>query len=144
MLTNSRDYLVEWGDCDAAGIVYYPRYFELFDHSTILLMLAGSGLNKYDFLKKYDFIGCPMLETRARYRAPSRFGDHVTIQSRFTRIGGSSFEIHHQLSKDGQLRVEGFETRVWAIRDPADPERIKSCPIPDDLAARYRGILQDA
>src|SRR5688572_5132951 len=37
MVTNERLIRVQWGDCDPAGIVYYPRYFEWFDASTILL-----------------------------------------------------------------------------------------------------------
>ena len=32
--------------------------------------------------------------------------------------------------RDGELTVEGFETRVWTIRHPDDPNRIKSQPIP--------------
>ena len=31
MLTNTRVIRVQWGDCDPAGIVFYPRYFEWFD-----------------------------------------------------------------------------------------------------------------
>jgi len=37
MLINTRIVRVQWGDCDPAGIVFYPRYFEWFDASTILL-----------------------------------------------------------------------------------------------------------
>jgi 4-hydroxybenzoyl-CoA thioesterase len=29
--------------------------------------------------------------------------------------------------------VEGFETRVWTGRDPADPSRIRSQPIPAEV-----------
>ena len=28
MLINRRTIRIEWGDCDPAGIVFYPRYFE--------------------------------------------------------------------------------------------------------------------
>ena len=28
MLTNIRTVRIEWGDCDPAGIIFYPRYFE--------------------------------------------------------------------------------------------------------------------
>ena len=31
MLTVTRTVRIEWGDCDPAGIVYFPRYFEYFD-----------------------------------------------------------------------------------------------------------------
>ncbi len=34
MLKNVHRIRVEWGDCDPAGIVFYPRYFEWFDRCT--------------------------------------------------------------------------------------------------------------
>jgi 4-hydroxybenzoyl-CoA thioesterase len=32
--------------------------------------------------------------------------------------------------------VEGFETRVWAGTDPANPERMKSRPLPAEVISR--------
>lgn len=139
MLKNSRSFLIEWGDCDPAGIVFYPRYFAMFDHSTTMLISAASGLNKYDLLQKYEAHGYPMVDTRGKFAIPTRFGDKVTIESEFTKVGRSSFDIAHKLIKDGKVCLEGFETRVWVIKDPADPAKIKSAPIPDDLAAKFRG-----
>jgi 4-hydroxybenzoyl-CoA thioesterase len=139
MLKNTRQYLIEWGDCDPAGIVYYPRYFEMFDHSTTMLISKASGVTKYELLKKYDMAGYPMVDTRAKFMIPTRFGDTVTIESAFTKVGNSSFDVHHTISKDGKVCLEGFETRVWVGKDPADPAKIKSQPIPADLSARFRG-----
>ena len=31
MFVHRRDVQIQWGDCDPANIVYYPRYFEMFD-----------------------------------------------------------------------------------------------------------------
>jgi 4-hydroxybenzoyl-CoA thioesterase len=51
-----------------------------------------------------------------------------------TEIKRSSFQITHLLKKaDGALGVEGFETRVWTGRDPADPSKIRSRPIPAEV-----------
>jgi 4-hydroxybenzoyl-CoA thioesterase len=138
MLKNSRSFRIEWGDCDPAGIVFYPRYFAMFDHSTTMLISAASGLTKYELLKKYQMAGYPMVDTRARFMVPTRFGDDVTIESAFTKVGKSSFDINHKLMKNGDLALEGFETRVWVGRDPQDPSKIKSKPIPDDLAAKFK------
>ena len=46
MLINLRTVRVQWGDCDPAGIVFYPRYFEWFDACTILLFEKGDGPEK--------------------------------------------------------------------------------------------------
>ena len=110
MLKNSRSFLIEWGDCDPAGIVFYPRYFAMFDHSTTMLISAASGLNKYDLLQKYKAHGYPMVDTRGTFAIPTRFGDSVTIESEFTKVGRSSFEIAHKLIKDGKV-IAGADPR---------------------------------
>lgn len=138
MLSNSRTIRIEWGHCDPAGIVFYPRYFELFDSSTTLMITKATGLTMYQLLQKYDFAGYPMVDTRARFMMPTRFGDDVVIESAFAKIGRSSFEIVHRVLRDGALAVEGFETRVWVANDPSDRNRMKSEPIPAKLAELFR------
>jgi 4-hydroxybenzoyl-CoA thioesterase len=88
-------------------------------------------------LKTYDFDGHPLVDTQAKFLIPTRFGDDVIIQSTFTRVGRSSFDIRHQIRKNHQLCVEGLETRAWVKRD--ENRRIKSHPVPEELAARFRG-----
>jgi 4-hydroxybenzoyl-CoA thioesterase len=47
--------------------------------------------------------------------------------------------VQHRLTLHGELCVECFDTRVWAARDPADPEKIKSKPIPPEVIAKLTG-----
>ena len=137
-MINKRNVRIVWGDCDPAGIVFYPRYFEMFDASTTALFERALGMNKFEFVKAYDSIGYPMVDTRARFLLPTRYGDDVVIETEITEIKRSSFEIRHRLMKDGALAVEGFETRVWVGRDPADPDRIRAKPLPDEMVAKLR------
>jgi 4-hydroxybenzoyl-CoA thioesterase len=136
MLINSREVRIVWGDCDPAGIVFYPRYFEMFDESTTKLFERALGMTKYQFIQHFAFAGYPMVDTRARFLLPNRFGDDVVIETTVAKFGRSSFDVLHRILKNGELSVEGFETRVWAVRDPADPSRIKSQAIPRDVIAR--------
>jgi 4-hydroxybenzoyl-CoA thioesterase len=136
MLTMTRAVRIDWGDCDPAGIVYFPRYVEMFDVSTAALIERALGMTKLRGLKFYDFVGYPVVDLRAKFHAPSRFGDDVLIESAVTALKRSSFEIVHRLMKDDVLAVEGFETRVWVGKDPDNPDRIKSKPIPADVSAR--------
>ncbi len=80
MLSNVRTTRIEWCDCDPAGIIFYPRYFEIFDTSTTMLIERALGMNKIDYLKAYAFAGYPLVETRARFKFPTRFGDEVAIE----------------------------------------------------------------
>ncbi len=138
MLTIKRMVRIEWGDCDPAGIVYFPRYFEIFDALSGALIERALGMTKIKAIKVYDFVGYPVVDLRARFHAPSRYGDDVVIETSCASIKRSSFEIVHRLHNDGRLAVEGFETRVWAGRDPDNPEKIKSKPIPEAVAARFK------
>ncbi len=137
MRSHVRRVRIEWGDCDPAGIVFYPRYFAMFDASTGLLFEHVLGLRKKDMLTAYDIVGIPMVDTRARFVMPSAFGDDVTIESTLAAFHRSSFEVRHRLLKDGELAVEGFETRVWVGRHPDDPARLKAQAIPAEVIGRF-------
>lgn len=136
MLANIYKTRIEWGDCDPAGIIFYARYFDIFDVATTVLLERALGMKKIDYLKAYDFYGHPLVETRARFLRPTRYGDEVAIEAAVVACGRSSLKIEHRLTKDGTLAVEGYETRVWVVRDPADPKRMKSQPIPAAVIAR--------
>jgi 4-hydroxybenzoyl-CoA thioesterase len=133
--TNSRTVRIEWGDCDPAGIIFYPRYFEIFDASTSALFERALELTKLQMFKTFDFAGFPLARTRARFVKPTRFGDDVTVETKIS-FGRSSFEIEHRLSLDGETCVECSEKRVWVVRD-ADG-RLKSHPVPADVLAKFR------
>jgi len=137
MLSNTLFRRIEWGDCDPAGIVFNPNFFSFFDHGTTMLYEAA-GLPKQDMLKLYGIAGCPLVATNAQFKAPCRYGDEVEITSSIADVRKSSFDIRHELKKDGTLCVEGFETRVWTAKDP-ETGKLKSSPIPADVVARFRG-----
>lgn len=135
----TRTVRIEWGDCDPAGIVFHPRYIAMFDHSTTLLIEETLGARKHQLCQIYAFDGYPVVENRARFLKPTRFGDDVVIETRFAAVGRSSFQLAHRLTLDDELAVEGFETRVWVVRDPDRPGRFRSLPLPPEVAARFAG-----
>ena len=137
MLTSIRNTRIEWHHCDPAGIIFYPRYFEIFDTSTTVLIERALGMNKIEYLKAYAFAGHPVVETRARFRLPTRYGDEVEIETALVACGRSSFKLEHRLSKAGTLAAEGAETRVWVARQADDPKKLKAQPIPPEVLARF-------
>ena len=137
MFTTRRTVRIEWGDCDPAGIVFYPRYFAMFDHSTVLLIEQALGMRKHALYEHYGFGGYPSVETGARFLLPTRYGDDVEIETAITRLGRASFSLQHRLSLNGALAVEGNETRVWVVRDPDRPAGFRAHPMPDDVIARF-------
>jgi len=136
MLSNNRTITIEWGDCDPAGIVYFPRYFEYFDACTTALF-GRAGLHKPEMLKKYGLAGIPLVDAHARFLVPSSFGDRVEVESRISEFGKSSFSVEHKLFKSGTLAVEGFEKRVWTVFAPTEPRGLKGQPIPREVIEKF-------
>lgn len=133
--TNTRTVRIEWGDCDPAGIIYYPNYFRIFDASTAMLFEAALGMTKFQMFKNLEFTGWPLVRTQARFLKPTRFGDDVTVASAIT-FGRSSFEVEHKLSLDGDLCAECSEKRVWTVRDAEG--RLKSHPVPEKVLDKFK------
>jgi 4-hydroxybenzoyl-CoA thioesterase len=128
---------IYWGDCDPAGIIYFPRYFDIFDRTTTAMFEQALGMTKYQFLRAYKFHGYPMVDIRAKFLRTTTFGDDVVIETTVPNFKRSSFQISHRLLKQGEVAVECTETRVWVTKDPNDPENIKASAVPPEVIARF-------
>lgn len=133
-----RQFTIEWGYCDPDGIVFSRRFFEFFDWGTWILFEAVLGVKPQNITSTLGIL-LPLVDVSARFIAPAKFGDVVELSSQVSEFRRSSFDVAHQLTVDGELAVEGSESRVWATRDSASPSGIKALPIPDDIIARFRG-----
>jgi 4-hydroxybenzoyl-CoA thioesterase len=137
MLTNTRQIRVQWGDCDPAGIVFYPRYFEWIDASTILLFEKATGMIKAKMLETYGGAGLALLEARAVFKVASRYGEDLDIETRVTEFRRSSFFVEHKVTKkDGALALEGYETRLWTVRDAGG--NLRSGALPPEVVAAFQ------
>ena len=147
MLVNRLAVRIEWADSDPAGIVYYPRYFQMFDSSTHRLFEAA-GWKKRNLLREFGVVGYPMADARAKFIAPSSYGDDIVIETRIAAFRNSSFDVEHKVFKPSeggeQLMVEAWGTRVWVGPHPDDPKRSKSRPIPRIVIARLSGHGESA
>ena len=131
MLISRREVQVEWGDCDPAGIVFYPRYFAWFDASTANHFKVA-GLPKPELIRRFSVVGFPMVATHAQFLIPSRHGDEVTIETEITAFGRTSIEVAHRLLRADSLAVEGYEKRVLVVRSE-DGRGIRPVPVPNQI-----------
>ena len=136
-LTFRRQLKIEWGHCDPAGIVFNPRFFEFFDANSWLLFETALGLKQQYLASTYGIVGIALVDARANFLKPAKFGDTIEIASQVSEFRRSSFDVEHRISIGGELAVEGGETRVWAARSADDPDRISAATIPKDVIARF-------
>ncbi|HEY7555621.1 MAG TPA: acyl-CoA thioesterase [Candidatus Binatia bacterium] len=134
MLVNRRILRIEWGQCDPAGLVFYPQYLVIFDSSTGWLF-ERTGLKPLAMRRKYGIVGMPVVEVGARFIKPFRFDDEVVVESEVGEWGRSSFTVRHRLLRDGELALEGFEKRVWAAPHPERAGEIQAQAVPAEIVA---------
>ena len=133
MSSHTIEHRVQWGECDGAGIVFYPNYFRWFDHAGHEF-LRGLGF-PLEVLTGRDQIILPLIETGCRFHRPVRYGELLTIETRVTDVRTHAFRFEHRVSHDGAITGVGFEVRGWAPLPPSSGS-IELVRIPDDIRAR--------
>jgi 4-hydroxybenzoyl-CoA thioesterase len=96
----------------------HARFFDFFDCSAWLMFGAALGVPAHELSKTYDIVGIPLVDARAKFIAPAKFGDVADMESRIVEFRRSSFEVAHRMFIGETLAVEGLEKRVWAARHP--------------------------
>ena len=135
--TLRRQLTIEWGQCDPAGIVFNNRFFEMFDTNTWMLFDAALGVKPHQLAATFGIIGIPLVDARANFLKPAKFGDVIELASRVSEFRRSSFDVEHKITIGGALAVEGAETRVWAARAKDNPDKIGAIAIPPEIIAKF-------
>jgi 4-hydroxybenzoyl-CoA thioesterase len=127
---------VQWGDCDPAAIVFYPKYFYWFD-SAAHALFDRLVEPKDELLRRFGIIGFPLAEASARFVRPSRVGQAIEIESQVVSCSEKRFTVAHRCTRDGELLLEGQEVRFVGRIDPDDPQRLRSIALPADLVIAF-------
>jgi len=126
---------VHWGDCDPAGIIFYPTYFRWMDAATWAFM-ASVG---YDPRRmRAEQLAMPLVSASCQFLFPAKHGDRCEVRSRIARFGGASFVVAHDIVRaDGSELAKGSETRVWGRFVNGPGSAMKSRQIPEDIKALF-------
>jgi 4-hydroxybenzoyl-CoA thioesterase len=143
MVISRRIIRVDWGDCDPAGIVFYPNYFRWLDANTTALF-ETAGLSMPALYRAHGLVGFPILDVGAKFLGSSRFGDELEAESSVGEWTEKTLKIEHRFRRAGTLLVEGFELRICAVPHPDDPHRIKAASIPAIVRERLCSASQQS
>lgn len=108
--------LIAWGECDAAGIVYYPRFFHFMDVAYQNLM-RKAGFNHRRLLEEFG-VRVPIVDANAKFISPASFDDRLIVEADVVHWGTKSFRVAYQGAREGVPVFEGYEVRVWARIGP--------------------------
>lgn len=128
---------VAFGDCDPAQMIYYPNYFRWFDQATWNL-LETAGFPWEILHDDYGLAGLPAVKVTSTFLLAVKWRDRLVFETSVRRIGRSSLEVAHTVSKDEGVCVEASEIRVWSLPHPDDPKRLKGFPIPPQVVERLK------
>jgi YbgC/YbaW family acyl-CoA thioester hydrolase len=105
---------VAWGDCDPAGIVFYPRFYAWMDAISHVLA-REMGIPRESMLPPAsDLLGFPVVGTQAQYLTPARMDDILEVRAWVSRVGRSSLSLRHEIVR---IEPEGSETPVARGRE---------------------------
>jgi acyl-CoA thioester hydrolase len=122
IFANKHSFRPIFGDTDQMGVVYYANYLRYFEAGRNEVMRA-LGL-PYAEVEKMG-LGLPVAEVHVRYRAPARYDELLTLETRITQVRRSSIRIQYTLSRDsdGELLATG-ETVQACIGPSGRVERL--------------------
>ena len=126
---------VSFGDCDPAGIVYYPNFYRWFDLAT-QRMSDSVGLTLHAMRRDHGWLGMPLVEAGARFVRPATHGDTIRIETEVVQWSRKTFRLAHRVLRDGVLLAEGWEVRIVGAPVPGDAHRIRAVEIPDEVRTR--------
>jgi len=118
---------IAWGDCDEAGIVFYPNYLYWMD-SAFNAWLRERGLSQRVLRQRFGALGTPILECGAKFLSPASYDDVLAIEATVAEWRDRSFRVEYRGGAAGRPVFEGFEARVWAV--PGGERGMRAAPIP--------------
>jgi len=124
----SVDINIRFEHCDPAGIVFYPRYFEMFNR--VVEDWFANGLDT-DFRCLHDDMksGIPTVHADCDFMLPSRLGDIVTFDLTVERIKSSSFTLNISAHAQSNERLRAKLILAFVSLDGG----IRAVPIPDAI-----------
>lgn len=111
----SATYRVSFGDCDPAGIVFYPNLFAWLDR-TFHSFLAENAGGHAALCAQLDAKGIGLTDAACSFRAPVTEGDALTIAITAISWDSRTFTLAYEGLVDGKPHFKGSETRALFIQ----------------------------
>ncbi len=126
---------VRWGHCDPAGIVYFPRFFDMF-HEAMETWFSTCLAAPYQDVIVRRKIGFPSVHTEADFSKPTAFGETIVVELRLEHLGRSSLRLGYRIrGAQDPADARGRGATVVAVMDldPTSTDYRRAIPLPDDL-----------
>jgi len=129
---------VSFGDCDPAGIVFFPNFSRWMDTASLSFFMQCGVPPWRDLVKTRGIVGTPLLEINTKFFQAATYGETLTITTHVEEWRAKVIVQIHRITRaraDGEpdLICEGREVRAFVKRDADDPDRLRAIPVPEDI-----------
>jgi 4-hydroxybenzoyl-CoA thioesterase len=122
--------------CDPAGMVFYPRYFEMIN-ACIETWFDEELLSSFKRMHLELGLSVPTASTQTDFRAPSHLGDLLVFQLQVEKLGNTSLHLQINVTCDGQLRLTNDTTLVLIEQHNGCPSPWRKHPCFDSLTHTF-------
>jgi 4-hydroxybenzoyl-CoA thioesterase len=126
---------VQFGDCDPAGIVFYPNFQRWMDEASLAFFMPCGVPPWREPVKTHGIVGTPLLEVATRFLTAATYAEELDIETCVEEWRAKVFVQRHRVRRGETLICEGTETRAFVKRDADNPERLRAMAIPEDIKA---------
>src|SRR3954468_19247768 len=124
---------VRFGDCDPAGLVYYPVLFH-YCHAAMEEFFAARCGVEYARLVAAERVGFPTVNASAEFFEPLVYGDVAEVEVWVSRVGSSSVTFEYRLRRARDSRLCASATLVQ-VSMSLDTRR--AVPVPEHLRLTF-------
>ena len=124
---------VRFGDCDPAGLVYYPVLFH-YCHAAMEEFFAARCGTSYARLLAERRLGFPTVNVRAEFFAPFVYGDEASVEVWASAVGRTSVTFEYRLRRASDRMLCASATHVQVAMN-LDERR--AVPLPADLRRAF-------
>ena len=94
---------IRFSNCDPAGIVYFPEFFDLINSLVEDWFTIGMDTSYADLMMRAH-IGTPTIDIQCEFIKPCRYGEQLTLELAVTKLGRTSFHLAETGTVAGELR----------------------------------------
>ena len=105
---------VEFGDCDPAGIVWFPNFFRWIDGASRHFFIACGVPPWAETTKTLGVIGTPLVDTHAKFMKTATYGDALQLHTSIAEWRTKSFVQRYRVMRADDLLMECEEVRIFA------------------------------
>ncbi len=107
---------VEFGDCDPAGIVWFPNFFRWIDAASRHFFIECGVPPWRETETTLCVIGTRLVDTHVKFVRTASYGDTLEVRARVSEWRGKSFVQSYVVMRGETVILECEEVRIFAGR----------------------------